>query len=137
MYYQATDVPPPVSLGITPIIQVLRGVIHDVEDNETRLWLINVNKTESDILLRKDLEALAALVGPTRFQQHYCLSQAPEDWLHSRGRINLEMMRQHLPSALLEDALILVCGPEQMIENVVKPGLTELGWDIANTLVEF
>lgn len=122
--------------GITPIIQVLRGIIHDVNDNETKLWLINSNRTEADILMRKELEELEACVGSVRFQQHFCLSDAPEDWAHSRGRINLEMMRKHLPP-VGEDSLILVCGPGPMIDGVVKPSLVEMGWDIESTLVEF
>lgn len=125
-----------VGTGITPIIQVLRGIIHDVEDSTTNLWLINANKTEQDILLRAELQALADHVGPSRFQHHYCLSKAPEDWEHSKGRINFDMLRKHLPPAA-DDSLILICGPEPMIEGVVKPGLTELGWDIEKSLVVF
>lgn len=125
-----------VVVGITPIVQVLRGVVHDVEDSETALWLINANKTESDILLRKELEELEHHDGPTQFKQHFCLSTAPDDkWTHSVGRINLEMMRQHLPPPG-EDTLMLVCGPEPMIQ-VVREGLTMLGWDIGSSLVEF
>lgn len=123
-------------LGITPIIQVLRGVIHDVADSSTRLWLLNANKTEEDILLRSSLDDLSSVVGPTRFQQHHCLSHAPEDWEHSRGRINIEMMRMHLPSPS-DDGLILFCGPEAMVEGVVKPGLKELGWKVDECLVVF
>lgn len=111
-------------------------MIHDVEDASTRLWLINANKTESDILLRTELEELEGHVGPTRFQQHFCLSKAPEDWQHSKGRINLEMMKQHLPPAD-DDTLILVCGPDAMIEKVVKPNLIEMGYDIDKCLVIF
>lgn len=122
--------------GITPIMQVLKGVIHDVEDSGTKLWLLNANKTEADILLRSDLESLAALVGPSRFQQHFCLSKAPEDWQHSKGRINQAMLELHLPPPG-EDSLILTCGPEPMIEEIVKPGLMALGWDVEKCLVVF
>lgn len=30
--------------GITPIIQVIRGVLNDQTDSETKLWLINGNR---------------------------------------------------------------------------------------------
>lgn len=115
---------------------MLRGIIHDVEDNETKLWLINSNKTEDDILLRAELQALSNHVGPDRFQHHYCLSKAPEDWQHSTGRINLEMMRNHLPPPS-EDSLVLFCGPDAMVDGVVKPGLVTLGWDLEKSLVVF
>lgn len=121
-------------VGITPIIQVLRGVIHDVEDLETKLWMINANKTIDDILLRKELHDLAAHVGPDRFQHHYCLSKAPEDWEHSKGRIDFEMMEKHLPPPG-DESLILICGPEPMIEAVLKPSLLKLGWDMDSVVI--
>lgn len=126
--------------GITPIIQVLRGVIHDVEDSVTRLWLINANKTIDDILLRKELHDLAGLVGPTRFQHHYCLSKAPEDWEHSKGRIDFAMMEKHMPPAPLDgkdDSLMLYCGPDALVDAIVKPSMLKLGWDVEKTLVVF
>lgn len=122
--------------GITPILQVLRAAIHDVESADTRLWLLNANRTEADILLREELDRLAHEVGPSRFQVHYCLSKAPEDWQHSRGRLTEDMLRQHLPPPG-PDSLVLICGPDPMIEKVAKPGLTNIGWDIEKTLVIF
>lgn len=35
--------------GITPIIQVLRGILLDGEDTDTAIWLLYANKTEDDI----------------------------------------------------------------------------------------
>lgn len=46
------------------------------------------------------------------------------------------MMKMHLPP-VGEDSLILVCGPDAMIEGIVKPGLTALGWDVEKCLVVF
>jgi nitrate reductase (NAD(P)H) len=39
--------------GITPILQVLRGVIHDEEDKETEMWCIDSNRNEEDICERR------------------------------------------------------------------------------------
>ncbi|GAA5907038.1 hypothetical protein JCM5296_006574 [Sporobolomyces johnsonii] len=122
--------------GITPIIQVLRGVIYDKEDSTTKLYVLNANKTEADILLRAELEALSNLAGPERFRQHLVLSKGPEDWPFSKGRINKQMLAEHLPPPS-EDSLVLICGPDPMINEIVKPGLTELGWDVPNQLVVF
>ncbi|GAA5958088.1 hypothetical protein JCM21900_003582 [Sporobolomyces salmonicolor] len=122
--------------GITPIIQVLRGVIYDKEDTSTKLYVLNANKTQADILLRAELEALATLAGPERFRQHLVLSKGPEDWPHSKGRINKQMLAEHLPPPG-QDSLVLICGPDPMINEIVKPGLTELGWDVPNQLVVF
>ncbi|CEQ42493.1 SPOSA6832_04325, partial [Sporobolomyces salmonicolor] len=123
-------------LGITPIIQVLRGVIYDKEDTSTKLYVLNANKTQADILLRAELEALATLAGPERFRQHLVLSKGPEDWPFSKGRINKQMLAEHLPPPG-QDSLVLICGPDPMINEIVKPGLTELGWDVPNQLVVF
>ena len=35
--------------GVTPILQVLRGIFLDKEDTETRVWILDANKTEEDI----------------------------------------------------------------------------------------
>ncbi len=35
--------------GITPIIQVLRAIFNDPDDQNTEVWLIDGNKTEEDI----------------------------------------------------------------------------------------
>jgi nitrate reductase (NAD(P)H) len=35
--------------GVTPILQVLRGIFQDKDDFETRVWLIDANRTEKDI----------------------------------------------------------------------------------------
>jgi nitrate reductase (NAD(P)H) len=35
--------------GITPILQVLKGVIKDTEDTETEMWCIDANKSIEDI----------------------------------------------------------------------------------------
>jgi nitrate reductase (NAD(P)H) len=122
--------------GITPILQVLRGVIHDSTDSTTKLFLLNANKTESDILLRTELDALAALVGEHRYRQHLVLSQASPEWAFSRGRINRQMLQDHLPQPGDKDDLVLICGPDPMIQ-MAKEELTELGWDVPNQLVVF
>lgn len=122
--------------GITPIYQVLRAISNDTSDRETRIWLVNANKTETDILLRHELEAFAHRLGVDRFRSHYILSKPPAEWLQGKGRINLKVMQEHMPPPN-EDSLILICGPDPMIEHSVKPTLKELGWDIEKQLVVF
>ncbi|KAG9092109.1 hypothetical protein FRC07_011727, partial [Ceratobasidium sp. 392] len=120
--------------GITPIIQVLRSVLDDPNDDETTLWLLNSNCTEQDILCRDELFTFSERKG--QIKAHFTLSKsAKEGWTFSTGRINDEMMRVHLPPAGQADTLILVCGPDSLIKQTVKPGLERLGWDIEKTLV--
>ncbi|QRV99692.1 nitrate reductase [Ceratobasidium sp. AG-Ba] len=122
--------------GITPILQVLRSVLEDPEDNDTTLWLLDSNRTEQDILCRDELLTFAERKG--RMKAHFTLSKSPKDgWSFSTGRINDEMMRAHLPPSGQSDTLILICGPDALIKQTVKPGLERLGWDTSKTLVVF
>ncbi|QRW27770.1 nitrate reductase [Rhizoctonia solani] len=93
--------------GITPILQVLRSA-EDGTDHETTLWLLDSNRTEQDILCRDELKSPS------------------EGWTFSTGRINDEMMKAHLPSPDTPDTLILICGPDNLIKQTVKPGLERL-----------
>ncbi|CEL51483.1 nitrate reductase NiaD [Rhizoctonia solani AG-1 IB] len=122
--------------GITPILQVLRSVLEDHTDHETTLWLLDSNRTEQDILCRDELLTFAERKG--RIKAHFTLSKSPnEGWTFSTGRINDEMMKAHLPAPDTPDTLILICGPDNLIKQTVKPGLERLGWDTSKTLVVF
>ncbi|KAF8671873.1 Nitrate reductase [NADH] [Rhizoctonia solani] len=111
--------------GITPILQVLRSVLEDSTDHETTLWLLDSNRTEQDILCRDELLTFAERKG--RMKAHFTLSKSPsEGWTFSTGRINDEMMKAHLPSPDTPDTLILICGPDNLIKQTVKPGLERL-----------
>ncbi|EMD41310.1 hypothetical protein CERSUDRAFT_89880 [Gelatoporia subvermispora B] len=121
--------------GITPILQVLRSVLHDAEDTDTRIWLICANKTETDILCREELHELQAQYG-TRFRIHHTLSHAPPGWRYSFGRINDSILSSHLPEPS-SDGLILACGPSAMISDTLRPGLRRLRWDVQQSLVVF
>ncbi|CAE6377591.1 unnamed protein product [Rhizoctonia solani] len=122
--------------GVTPILQVLRSVLEDDTDHETRLWLLDSNRTEQDILCRDELLSFSERKG--RLKAHFTLSKSPcEGWAFSTGRINDEMMKTHLPNPDTPDVLILICGPDTLIKQTVKPGLERLGWDTSKTLVVF
>ncbi|KZT38057.1 hypothetical protein SISSUDRAFT_1047659 [Sistotremastrum suecicum HHB10207 ss-3] len=123
--------------GITPILQVLRGVLQDEEDKETQIWLLNANKTEADILCNEELTNFMVSHGSTgRYRLHHTLGRPPQNWTFSTGRINDDMLKNHLPPPD-DDALVLICGPDSMIKQTVMPGLTRLGWDVPKKLVIF
>ncbi len=123
-------------IGITPIFQVLRSVLEDPDDQETRIWLLYANKTEDDILLREELERLCSSCGDSRVKVHYTLGTVPGGWRYSSGRISREMMKDYLP-APSSRGMVLACGPDAMMSEVVKPGLAALGWDTEESLVIF
>ncbi|KAH7886818.1 hypothetical protein F5I97DRAFT_1058506 [Phlebopus sp. FC_14] len=131
--------------GITPILQVLRSILHDSSHTTTKIWLISANKTEVDILCRAELDRLYATHGhgaEGRFRLHYVLSNPPQPhdvWTESGGsvgRVDASLMRTHLP-APSEEALVLVCGPDAMINQAIRPGMESLGWNAERCLVVF
>jgi len=71
--------------------------------------LIYANVTEDDILLRKELDALAH-AHPDRFKVYYTLDKAPKGWTQGSGHVNKEMVIENMPKTE-EDVLVIVCGP--------------------------
>merc|ERR1719228_3274851 len=80
--------------GITPMLQLVRAVFRDPED-KTCLKLLFANQTEDDILLRKELEDVAA-EHPDRFQVWYTVDRPNPDWKYSSGFISSDMIEEHL-----------------------------------------
>ncbi|KAF6758031.1 hypothetical protein DFP72DRAFT_962389 [Ephemerocybe angulata] len=84
--------------GITPILQVLRGVFEDEDDTSTKVWVIDVNRFAEDILCKDELDAWAKK-HPSRLHLRYSLTwkPVPGGWSHSVGRMNDDMMKRYLP----------------------------------------
>lgn len=105
--------------GITPMYQLIRAALSDAGD-ETRIWLLYANRSEEDILLGAELEALAA-VHPTRFTLTHTLSRPrePASWRGRSGRVSANMLAAHLPPVRVDGAdvaLAFLCGPGGMQE---------------------
>lgn len=100
--------------GITPILQVLRGILHDEEHQETKVHVLDVNRFFDDILCRTELHDLLDEHN-ARYRLHHTLTgnPPPEDWTFSTGRINAEMLKAHLPAAA-DDCIVCICGPSAM-----------------------
>ena len=60
--------------GVTPMYQVVNAILRDPLD-KTELSLIFANVTEDDILLRTELDTLAAV--HANFTVHYVLNDPP------------------------------------------------------------
>jgi cytochrome-b5 reductase len=70
-----------------------------------------------DILLKKDLDALAA--SDSKFRVHYVLNNPPENWTGGVGFVTADMIKEKLP-APASDVKILVCGPPPMVAAMKK-----------------
>jgi len=108
--------------GITPMYQVLLRIL-DNKDDHTKVSLVFCNRTTDDILLKKELDDLAAT--HSNFKVHYMVDRAPADaasWKGGVGFITKETIKQHIP-APSDDHYVFVCGPPGFY-NTVSGGKT-------------
>ena len=110
--------------GITPMYQLIRAICEDERDT-TEVSLILANRSEEDILLRKELDSFASKY-PKNLKVWYMLDKAPRDWTYGSGHVTAEVMKERLPSPG-SDTKIMLCGPPGMI-NASKKALTGLGF---------
>ena len=110
--------------GVTPILQVARGILEDSSTTrETKVWILDSNRKEEDILCREELDLLVKEHGD-RCKIHYTLTgkSIPEEWEYSTGRVNQEMVSRHLPSPGSGN-MIGICGPRSMEQEVKGMGV--------------
>ncbi|KAF7277809.1 hypothetical protein GWI33_009226 [Rhynchophorus ferrugineus] len=111
-------------VGITPILQLIRQIAKDPNDN-TEAAILFANQTEDDILLRDELEEVSNK-HPEQFKLWYTLDRPQPNWTYSTGFISEDMLRDHLfPSSA--DTITLMCGPPPMINYACIPNLEKLG----------
>lgn len=110
--------------GITPMLQILRDVQKHSSTDFTRLALIFANQTESDILLRTELEELREARSLTSIA--YTLDKPADDWKGEKGFVSTEMIKKYLPPPS-PSTLVLICGPPPMVLNMEK-NLQALGY---------
>jgi nitrate reductase (NAD(P)H) len=111
--------------GLTPAYQIMKAVCRDPEDL-TEIHLLYANQTEQDILMREELDAMAAV--RENIHVWYTVDRAPEaGWTFSTGFVNEEMLRAHMPAAS-EDSFVGMCGPPGMIKFACIPNLQKLGY---------
>ncbi|KAL7622781.1 hypothetical protein AAE478_006460 [Parahypoxylon ruwenzoriense] len=116
--------------GITPMYQLIRAICEDDEDM-TQVSLIYANRSEQDMLLRKELDSFARRY-PKNFRVWYMLDKAPEGWKYGEGYVNAQIMKKHLPAPDAETKLVL-CGPPGMI-NACKKTAASLGFQLGGAV---
>nr|XP_054922681.1 NADH-cytochrome b5 reductase 2-like [Dermacentor andersoni] len=113
--------------GVTPMIQLLRHVLADVTD-KTKIMMIDVNRTEEDIIARRELDNYAK-VRAERFSLCHVLSKpAPSEGAitYVAGPLTPAIMAEHLPSPTAE-TIVLLCGPQKFLSDLCKPALNAIG----------
>ncbi|GAB1206117.1 hypothetical protein APSETT445_004798 [Aspergillus pseudonomiae] len=89
------------------------------EKDNTKISLLFANKTEDDILLRKELDEYAQKF-PHKFKVWYIVDTPPPVWQYGTGRIDENLIKKRLPSPNGEDSKILLCGPPGMQKAMVN-----------------
>lgn len=110
--------------GITPMFQIIRAICEDDTD-ETMASLIYANRSETDIMLRAELEHFAQ-VAARKFKLFYVLDEPPPAWKGGTGHVTKDLLAERLrrPS---EDTQVLLCGPPPMVD-AMKKNLVALGF---------
>lgn len=111
--------------GITPMYQLIRAICEDDRDL-TEVSLIYANRTEADILLREELEAMARKY-PKNFKVHYMLDSPPSNWQYGSGYVTKDLMAEKFPVPSA-DAKVMICGPPGMVA-AAKTSLVSLGYE--------
>ncbi|KAJ7462673.1 ferredoxin reductase-like C-terminal NADP-linked domain-containing protein [Mycena galericulata] len=116
--------------GITPMYQIVNAILKNPADR-TALSLIYANVNEEDILLKKELDALAS-AHSDQFKIYYVLNNPPAGWTGGVGFVTKDQIQTHLPASTL-DAKILMCGPPPML-TAMKNHLHDLDWPAPRTI---
>jgi len=98
--------------GITPMLQIARDVAKNNGDR-TEVALIFANVTADDILLKDELDKLAAEHKNIRI--FYTLDKPAPGWTGESGFVNAEMIKKCFGT---NPDLALVCGPPRMLDFV-------------------
>ncbi|TDH38027.1 flavodoxin reductase [Pseudohoeflea suaedae] len=109
--------------GVTPFIAILRMLADRGELSGHRL--IFANKTEADIILREEFDAMDGL------ETVYVLSKEDKDGFE-HGRIDKDFLKAHISDF---NQHFYVCGPDAMVESI-NDALKDLGADADGLVFE-
>jgi cytochrome-b5 reductase len=101
--------------GITPMFQIIKEALENPAD-KTNYTLVFANISEEDILLKHELDQLAA--AHSNFKVHYVLEKPPAGWTGSVGYITADTIKQFMPAASDAESIVLVCGPPPMMKAI-------------------
>lgn len=95
--------------GITPMYQIITHILYSGAEDATKINLIYANQTKDDILLKLELDELAAR-HKGKFSVHYVVERPPsEGWEGGIGFVSKEMIKEKL-HGYDESVKTLMCG---------------------------
>ncbi|KHC32118.1 NADH-cytochrome b5 reductase 2 [Candida albicans P76055] len=105
--------------GITPLYQLLHQITSNPKDN-TKVNLIYGNLTPEDILLKKEIDAIASK-HKDQVKVHYFVDKADEKkWEGQIGFITKEFLQKELEKPG-SDFKVFVCGPPGLYKAISGP----------------
>lgn len=122
-------------IGITPPMAMIRH-LRDRGDTR-RVLLLYGNRTEEDIVFRRELDEIAAGEAP-RLKVVHVLSRPGEGWEGETGRIDVDRIKQHCLTFFdggLPGRTFLVCGPAALLKSTIE-GLKARGVSRNDILAE-
>ena len=107
-------------IGITPF----KGICQYCTDMhlDTKITLLYGNRTEKDIVFRKELEALQKQ--NANLKVVFTLNETDRGWQGATGFINANMIKREIPD--YEETVFYTCGPPAMVE-VMERLIEQLG----------
>ncbi|KAJ5673876.1 hypothetical protein N7462_009315 [Penicillium macrosclerotiorum] len=104
--------------GITPIYQLIRGVLSNPHD-ETKISLVFGVNSEQDLLFQDELEEYKSRF-PDRFNYIYTVSHPKQEGSSFRkGYVTEELLRDIISRDSDQDTKVFVCGPPRMEDSLV------------------
>lgn len=114
--------------GITPGYALIARILLDrsrsgKDKDQTELRVVDANKTESDILLRKDLADFEKNSGGQLKITHVLSHPADQEmWNGETGHVDAEIIKRALFEPA-KDSVVFLCGPPAMIQKAAMPAL--------------
>ena len=113
--------------GITPLMSMTR-TLYDL-GSDADVVFVHSARTPSDIIFRRELEAMASMLPSLRVVP-VCERDAPrEPWGGLRGLLSVEMLQLLAPD--LAERIVFCCGPAPYMA-AVRRMLGEVGFDMQN-----
>lgn len=106
--------------GITPGYQLICRILETVDD-PTEIRVIDANKSETDILLREQMDRLQKEHGK-QFTITHVLSHPSDDWKGLKGHVDADIIRKYSFEPK-EGTAVFLCGPPTMIQKAALPAL--------------
>ncbi|OCL15197.1 hypothetical protein AOQ84DRAFT_225138 [Glonium stellatum] len=111
--------------GITPGYALIARILLSKGD-ETEIRVVDANKSETDILLKEDLDKFE-MDSKGQLKVRHVLSHPNDGWKGLKGHVGEDVIKKNLFEPK-ESSVVLLCGPPAMIQKAALPALKDWGY---------